>query len=351
VVSNDGFRQDEQAPESARPTIVDVAREAGVGVGTASRALSGQPRVADATRARVLAAAERLGYRASVVARAFNKRRTQTLELVIPFIGRYLFLEILRGVEEVLADTDYSLVIRSVERASDRERVFGQCCTPSRADGVLIVSMLPPDRLVERLAVNRFPAVMIDTTSPLLPSVTVDYAMGEQLAVQHCVDLGHQRIALIDRPADPFGPLAPSPRLLGYQQGMASAGLQVPDEYVQVVPFDPVASAAALTRLLSLREPPTAVLAGSDTQAMGVLDAARHHGVRVPEELSVVGFNDVELARYLGLTTVHVPMREVGRRGTHVLLSAIDGHDELPDSTTLPTELVVRQTCGAPPAR
>ena len=349
MVSDERPRRIEPAFRASRPTIVDVAREAGVGVGTASRALTGHPRVADATRARVQTAAERLGYQASVVARAFTKRRTQTLELIIPFIGRYLFLEILRGVEEALAYTDYSLVIRSVERASERERVFDACCTPGRADGVLIVSMQPPDRLVERLVSTRFPAVLIDTVSPALPSVTVDYPTGEQHAVEHCIHLGHQRIALIDRPADPFGPLEPSPRLLGYQQGMTAGGLPVPDGFVQVAPFDPAASAVALTRLWSLPQPPTAVLVGSDTQAMGVLDAARRQGIGVPEDLSVVGFNDVELAPYLGLTTVHVPMRELGRQGAQSLLSLIDGHDVPPVERILPTELVIRQTCGPAP--
>src|SRR5918997_1894893 len=146
-------------PRQTRPTITDVAREAGVGLGTASRALSGHARVAEATRQRVVAAAKRLGYQPSGVARAFSKRRTHALELVIPFIGRYLFLEILRGVEEALTDTDYSLVIRSVEQPSERERVFDACCMPGRADGVLIVAMRPPERLAQRLTTSGFPAV------------------------------------------------------------------------------------------------------------------------------------------------------------------------------------------------
>jgi LacI family transcriptional regulator len=340
----------EQASTRARPTIADVAREAGVGVGTASRALTGHPRVAETTRRHVLATAERLGYRASSVARAFSKRRTHIIELVIPLIGRYLFMEILRGVQEALADTDYSLVIRSVERASERERVFEACCVAGRSDGVLFVSMHPPDRLVERLAASRFPAVLIGTASHTIPSVTIDYTTGEAKAVRHCVDLGHSRIALIDRPDDPFAPTQSSPRLLGYRQGMTEAGLPVRDDYVHVVPFDPAASADALATLMSLDDPPTAILVGSDTQAMGVLDQARRQQLRVPQDVSVVGYNDVELAPYLGLTTLHVPMREMGRKGTQLLLNALEGGGTDPGSVLLSTELVIRRTCGPPPS-
>ena len=149
---NERDRSDPGRPPTGAPTLVDVAREAGVGLATASRALSGHPSVAAGTRQRVLEAAERLGYRPNLVARAFSQQRTHTLEAIVPLVTHYLYVEVLRGVEVALADTDYSLVIRTVERQDDRERAFAACCLPGRADGALVVSMGPPDDFVERLA-------------------------------------------------------------------------------------------------------------------------------------------------------------------------------------------------------
>ena len=335
-------------PGLTRPTIEDVARLAGVGLGTASRALSDRPGVAPATRQRVLAAAERLGYRPSAVARAFSRRRTHTLELLVPLFTRPFFVEVLRGVEAALADTDYALVLRTVERARDRDQVFAACCLPGRADGVLIVCMQPTARLVERLGDTGLPVVLVDVEHPGLASVVVDHAAGAALAVRHCIELGHQRIALIDRPQDPFGPVALSPRQHGYRTALVEAGLDRPAAYERVVAFSPEAGAAALAELLALPRPPTAVVAGSDTQAIGMLEAARKHGLRVPEDLSIVGYNDIELAPFLGLTTVRVPMQALGRQGAAVLLDALDRPGPPPPTIRLPTELVVRQTCAPP---
>src|SRR6266540_5853230 len=155
-------------------TIEDVARAAGVGLGTASRALNGSPGVAGQTRERVLAAARELGYQRSPIARAFSRQRTNTLEILVPYLTRHFYMEVLRGVEEALADTDYSIVIRSMEHLADRDRAFAACCVRGRADGVLFVSVLPSDEVVERLELGAFPAVVVDGVRPGVSSVAVD---------------------------------------------------------------------------------------------------------------------------------------------------------------------------------
>lgn len=329
------------------PTIRDLAREAGVGVGTASRVLSGHPHVAPATRARVQAAMERLGYRPSRVARALSKGRTQVLEVLVPLFTRYFYVEVLRGIEAALAATDYSLVIRTIERAADRDRAFADPCPRGHADGVLIVSLLPTAELIERLARAGCPAVLVDAEDARLPSIAVDHAAAAALAVHHLIALGHRRIGLIDHPEDPFAPVYPGGRYQGYRRALVEAGIAPRPEYELITDFSPEGGGAALERLLALAEPPTAVFVGSDTQAIGVLDTARRHGMRVPDDLAVVGYNDIELAQYLGLTTVRIPMREMGRRGVELLLTLLATDSPPPAAARLPAELVVRRTCGA----
>src|SRR5438067_6060085 len=145
------------------PTSMDVAREAGVGIGTVSRVINGNPLVSEATRQRVLAVIERLGYQPSPIARAFGRRRTDKLEVLVPMFAQSFVLEILQGVEDALADTDYALVVRTVEDADQRDRVFQECCVRGRTDGVLVVWMAPTERFVERLDAEQLPAVLLNS--------------------------------------------------------------------------------------------------------------------------------------------------------------------------------------------
>jgi DNA-binding LacI/PurR family transcriptional regulator len=332
------------------PTIQDVAREAGVGLGTASRALGTSRSVAPATRARVRAAADRLGFRPSPVARALSRGRTQTLEVVVPLLWPTFYVEVLRGVEQALASSDYALLIRTIERRADRRRLLRDPhLLRGRADGALLVSSQPTRALVRRVAEARVPLVLVDATHARLPGVDVDHAAAAAAAVRHLIGLGHRRIALVDHPEDPFAPVYPGARHRGYRAALAGAGLPPRAQYEHVTDWSPAGGARAWRVLAALPEPPTAVFAGSDTQALGVLEAARQLGWRVPEQLAVVGYNDIEVATYVGLTTVRIPMRELGRRGVELLLAAIEQPATSPTHICLAGELVVRQTSGTGP--
>lgn len=325
-------------------TIQDIARRAGVGVGTASRALSGSPHVADETRARVHAVAQQLGFRPSRIARAFSRGRTQTLEVLIPLITQHFYVEVLRGIEQALDSTEYALLIRSIERRTDRDRILRGPELRGRVDGALLVSLNPTRGLIGRVTQAGVPLVLVDAVHPRLASVGVDHAAAAASAVRHLLGLGHRRIALIDHPEDPFAPVYPDGRHRGYRAALSEAGLKPRAEYERVTDVSPQAGAAALLELLALPDPPTAVFAGSDSQAIGVLEGARQAGRRVPDDLAVVGYNDIEVAAYLGLTTVHIPMRDLGRSGVEMLLSAIDHPEAPPRRVVLPAELVVRRT-------
>jgi LacI family transcriptional regulator len=328
-------------------TIQDVAREAGVGVGTASRSMSGNPHVADDTRAHVLAVARRLGFRPSRIARAFSRGRTQTLEVLLPLTTQHFYVEVLRGIEQALSATEYSLLIRSIEQRTDRDRVLRAAGVRGRVDGALLVSLNPTRALINRMIEAALPLVLVDADHPRLPSVGVEHAAAATMAVRHLLELGHRRIALVDHHEDPFAPVYPDARHRGYRAALAEAGLKARPEYEHVTDFSPQAGADALRRLLALRNPPTAVFAGSDSQAIGILEAARQAGRRVPDDLAVVGYNDVEVAAYLGLTTVHIPMREMGQYGVELLLQAVERPEALPERIVLPAELIVRRTSGA----
>jgi len=333
------------------PTIRDVAREAGVGIGTVSRVLSGSPLVAETTRAHVWDVARRLAYHPSSAARALPRGRSHVLEIIVPLFTRFFSIEVIRGIEEALARSDYSLVIRSVEDPGERNRVFREARRPGQVDGGLLVSLTPTRPLVAHFRTAGLPLVLIDVEYSTLPSVTVDHEAAARLAVQHLIGLGHERIALVGRAEDPFTLDVPDARQRGYLAALQEAGIQPRPEYQRTTDYSPEAGNAAMERLLALKRPPTAVFCASDAQALGVLEAARRRGRLVPEDVAVVGYNDVEVAQYLGLTTVRIPMRAMGQRGAELLLRTLEEPERPPDHIRLAAELVVRRTSGSLPGQ
>jgi DNA-binding LacI/PurR family transcriptional regulator len=328
-------------------TITEVAREAGVGVGTVSRVVNGSGAVRDQTRRRVLEAIDRLGYTPNAAARALSTGRTGAIGVVAPFFTRPSVIERLRGVAHVMSDAGYQVVLYDVERPGQRASYFGALASGGQVDAVLGVSLCPdPDDLC-RFAAAGTPVVLVDYEHPDLPCVVTDDVAGGRMATEHLLGLGHERIAFVgDDEESPFGFTSSARRRRGHEEALAAAGI-VPDEALLVRPGHPrpAAKAQALA-LLALDPPPTAVFAASDEQAMGVLDAASSRGVRVPRELSVVGFDDVEAARWAGLTTVSQPLRESGERGAEMLLDAMAGRPVR--TRVLGLRLVRRATSGEP---
>ncbi len=332
------------------PTIHDVARAAGVGIGTVSRVLNRSSLVSAATRQRVLAAIEQLGYQPSPIARAFGRRRTEQLEVVVPRFAQAFLVDILSGISDGLADTDFTVLLRTVETEHDRDRVFEECCVRGRSDGVLLVWLPPTEALVQRLLDVGLPLVLVNAEHPRCASVGVDHAASAASAVEYCLRLGHRRIGLIDRRTDVFDGSSPGICRAGYIASLHAAGIEAPDALQQVAELSPDAGGNALQVLLAMADAPTAVLVGSDAQAIGAISAARAAGRRVPEDLSLVGYNDNDVTRYLGLTTVTLPLRELGRLAVERLVALVSEPEEAPSAAHLPTHLTVRRTCGPPAA-
>jgi LacI family transcriptional regulator len=330
--------------------IADVAARAGVGVATVSRVLNGRVGVRPSTRERVVEAIEALNYRPSSLARGLSLQRTMVVAAVLPWFTSPSAVERVRGIVDGLSASKYDLMVFDVESEDRQRRAFELFDRGDRADGLLVVSTRPPAAEVDRLRAADIPCVLIDAVHPSFPSVAVDDVAGGELATRHLVGLGHRDVALIGDAPPEFRFDWSRDRTRGYERALAAAGIEVRADYVREGTRLPHVARAIAAELLSLPGRPTAVFAASDTQAIGVLEAARDLGISVPAELSVIGFDDIEVAAYLGLTTVRQPLVESGRRGAKLLLDMLAGRPVAPLRELLPLELVVRGTTGPAPA-
>ena len=334
-------------------TLADVAAHAGVGAATVSRVMNDSPRVSPDTRARVLAAVELLGYRPNPLARGLSRGRCQTVGVVVPFFTHPSAVERLRGVADALHDSRYDLVLFNVETPLHRDEHLASLTRRDRADGLLVVSLPPPPEVLERLAAAGVPVVLVDTHGPGMPMVVTDNVEGGRIGARHLVALGHERIAFIgeDR-RNALGFTATAQREQGYREVLADAGLAVPLALVRHGAHDRKVARRLTEQLLAQRRPPTAIFASSDVQALGVLEAARAAGLSVPEDISVVGFDDIEISAYAALTTVRQPLYASGQLGARLLLDTLQGERRpAADVHELELELVERSTTAPPPRR
>jgi DNA-binding LacI/PurR family transcriptional regulator len=291
----------------------------------------------------VLETVSRLGYAPNAAARALSTGRTHRLAVVAPYVTSASVVERLRGVTRVLAGAERQLILFDIEHPEQRSACFGTLAGGGSVDGVLSISLCPSDEEIARFAAVGAPLVLLDRAHPELPSVSIDDVAGGRMATEHLLGLGHRRIAFVgDADHSPYGFTSSEARFLGYEAALRDAGLEPDPELVVRGGLGRIEGGRAALRLLALEEPPTAVFAASDDQALGVLDAAAEACIPVPEALSVVGFDDVEVARWAGLTPVAQPLAESGERGAELLLSAVEGRPA--PSCRLELQLVPRQT-------
>jgi LacI family transcriptional regulator len=331
------------------PTINDVAAHAGVGAGTVSRVLNDSPQVSAATRARVLAAIELLDYRPNPMARGLSRGRCQTIGAVVPFFTHSSAIERLRGVVAALNGSHYDLVLFNVQSPIHRDEHFEALRRRDRADGLLVISLPPPAPELARLREADVPVVLVDARGPGVPMIVTDDVKGGRMATEHLLELGHERIAFIgDHPDNSFGFTSSSAREVGYRAALSDAGIAVTEAYVRYGSHDRAVAEGLASELLALPDPPTAVFASSDVQATGVMGAARAARLDVPGDLSVIGFDDVEIAEYAGLTTIHQPLFDSGLLGAQLLLDAVASNESPAEVVhELDLELAVRSTTAA----
>jgi LacI family transcriptional regulator len=334
-------------------TIADVAARAGVGIGTVSRVLNGSAQVRPETRARVQQAMEELDYHPSRSVRRGRAARGGYVGVLVHFFEGPSAYQRLRGIVTRLQPHGFEVVLFIVDSPERARQRIVELPRNQQLDGLIVMSLPLRQQEGEHLAEARFPTVLIDTHHPALPSVTIDDRAGGTMATNHLLDLGHERVAFVGEPhRNPFGFIASRFREEGYQAALAAAKFGGRGGYIKHGPHLRSSGRQMATELFALAEPPTAIVAASDLQAIGVLEAARATGRAIPHDLSVIGFDDIEMASYVGLSTVRQPLELSGQRGADLILGAISqGIHTSTYQEQLAIELVIRTTTGAAPSR
>lgn len=333
---------------SGPATIDDVAREAGVSTATVSRAMRDHPYVAESTRTRVKEAAARLRYVANPNAARLASGATSTVALLAPVLTSWYTAEVVAGVEEVLAEAGYDLLIATADPQTRDRMLAGEARFRQRVDGVLLVDVMVREAGADSLASLDVPVVVLGEELHTVTSVSVDNVAGAAMAARHLVDLGHRRIALIGGRSDAAEARdVPNDRASGFRDVLAAAGVALPTEYVTDGGFTIDGGLGSMRALLTLRQPPTAVFAMSDEMAFGVLQALRESGLVAGHDVSVVGFDDHTVAESIGLTTVRQPVRSIGRLGAQILLEHLEGMGAVAHHP-MPLTLQVRASTGRP---
>jgi LacI family transcriptional regulator len=340
---------EEQGPK-ARSTIREVASAAGVSIATVSRVLNGRPDVAPATREAVLRAVRDQRFSTNRSARALSGGRTGLVGVTLPIVEAAYFAHILAGAAEALHEQDMHVVLSPTLHLHDRAVTLLERLIHGTTDGAVL--MLPEETNEELKALQRlgYPFVVVDPREPLdegVPAVSAANALGGRAATQHLLSLGHRRIGAITGVAEW---LASTERLTGYRAALASSGALADRGLVIESDWTIEGGESAAATLLELPEPPTAIFAFNDNMAVGTLRAARVRGVRVPEDLSVVGFDDSEQAAIVtpALTTVRQPLAEMGRMAVSLLLRLLENQRVEGLNVELQTRLVVRDSTAPP---
>ena len=333
-----------------RPTIADVAALAGVGVGTVSRVLNGGLHVSEATRKNVLDVIERLGYRPSHLAAALSRGTPRTVAIVVPHLTRPSTVARLAGALAVLDEQGYDTIVCNVDTPEQRDHHLAALTARHRADGVIVVSVHLARQHLAAFRRGPVPLVTVDVLATGVPQTVIDDVAGGRLATAHLLSLGHRRIGFVGdavarRAACDLGFASSRRRLHGYRRATRRGAVADPG-LVRLGPHGPGVAAELADELLALPDPPTAIFAASDAQAMGVLSAAEQRGVDVPGELSVIGFDDIEAAALLHLSTVHQPLERSGAEGARRLCALLRGVPVRPLRQQLPLRVVQRASTG-----
>ncbi len=336
--------------------IEDVARAVGVSPATVSRALSGRGPVSETTRAQVLAAARELGYVVSSNASGLASGRTRAVGVIVPFLNRWFYAQVLEAAQNALIAAGYDLTLYNLGGGVDTRRsVFEQFLFRQRVDGLIAISLEVRGDEVQRLHDIGKPIVCVGGPIPGLSTLSIDDIAMSRLATEHLTALGHRRIAHIAGGGGEYDFHLPHNRRVGYEQALRSVGVEPDPSLIEPGDFTIVSGHRVANRFLADPDRrPTAIFAASDEMAVGAILAAREHGLRVPEDLSVVGIDDHELAPFFGLTTVAQYPATQGARAVELLLREFSRDPETEENAEgnepLDFDLVVRSTTAPAPA-
>jgi LacI family transcriptional regulator len=336
-------------PNQLHVTITDIAKRAGVSKTTVSRVLNNKPDVDGTTRERILTIIQETGYVPQVLAVGLATGRTGLIGLLVPSLSRTYSLEVIQGVAEGVEESEYELVLYTTSLVEKNQELFTQALSRSLTDGLVV--LLPRDgtHYLTGLRDSHFPVVLIDHrgVSTGLPCVTASNHRGAYEATHYLIGLGHRQIGFLTGILD-FG--CSRDRLEGYQRALKEADLAATPELVKQGDFTEISGVTRAQELLTRTPPPTAIFCSNDEMALGALKAIRNAGLRVPEDISVIGFDDVPIAAQTtpALTTVKQPLRAMGRKAVEMVFCQIEGKPLDLFEVELQTELVLRESCQSP---
>ncbi len=332
-------------------TIVDVAREAGVSYSTVSRVFSGFEFVNEETRRKVVAAAEHLGYVVNLQARSLAGGRSNIIGLLVPGIDNGYISEIVKGIDQELAHSQYDLMLYTTHRYEGKEAYYVKLIANGLVDGLILLVPLIIENYLQALPTQDFPYVLVDQVYNERPSTTVDVTnwQGAYDLTNYLFSLGHTRIGFI---AGLNELNSASERLDGYRAALKQQRVAYNPELVVDGDYTPGGGYRAGLNLLRLPERPTAIFAANDLSAFGAMDAAREFNLDIPGDISIVGFDDIPQASivYPKLTTVRQPLIQMGQVAVRLLLEKLDNPEKEARRVTLGTELVIRDSCAPPRA-
>ncbi|AKM19333.1 HTH-type transcriptional repressor CytR [Geobacillus sp. 12AMOR1] len=327
-------------------SIKDVAKRANVSTATVSRVLRNTGNVTEETRQRVLEAIEALNYQPNVLGRYLRRMETETVLVVVPDITNPFFSKVLRGIEAVALKHGYQVLLGDTQNDVRLEEQYLNLLPQRQVDGMIFLTARIRKELMEEMA-RQFPIVLACEylEGADIPTVSIDNISSARKATEHLIRLGHCRIAHL---SGPMNIILSRDRLRGYQQALAQHELEADAALVQEGDFTYESGYNLTLKLLALEKPPTAIFAANDEMAIGAIKAVRHRGGRVPDDVAVVGFDDIQMASIFepSLTTIAQPMFEIGQKAMELLLALIEGTSARRRQLVLPDRLVIRDSCG-----
>ncbi|MFV0574637.1 MAG: DNA-binding transcriptional regulator CytR [Vibrio sp.] len=330
-------------------TMKEVAQLAGVSTATVSRALMNPEKVSNSTRIKVEEAVIESGYAPNTLARNLRRNESKTIIVIVPDICDPYFTEIIRGIEDTASEHNYLILLGDSRQQAQRENNFVNLVFTKQADGILLLSSDIPFDISKEEQRNLPPLVMACEYAPELelPTVHIDNLTSAFEVVNYLTQMGHIRIAEMSGPVD--AQLCQF-RHQGYQQALRRAGISMEPRYQMDGDFSFESGALVITKLLALPEPPTAVFCHNDCMAIGAIQQAKLLGYRVPEDISIVGFDDIQFSQFSDppLTTVSQPRYEIGKQSMLMLLDILKGREVSAGSRLLEANLVVRKSAAPP---
>ncbi len=326
--------------------IVEIAKKAGVSPATVSRALRGMHHVNERTRKKIIEAAQLLDYpiRPDLLPDT-SKARTNTIGVIAPFISRWYFSQAIAGIEQALREAGMDLLLYNFAQVEARQRVFHQKKLVGKVDGLIVISLPPTEKEFDQILGLGIPVSLVGTLSDRCSCVSIDDVSGAEVITQHLIDMGHRDIAImVGQNAYAYNFEVADQRLSGFKKVLAANGIEFNPAWHITADFDSRTSELAMDEFLRQKKLPTAIFCESDEMAYGTIISLRKKGLRVPEDISIVGYDDHEYAKMQGLTTIAQPVKFLGQLAASQVMARIAKPDSPLAQMKVPTSLVIRES-------